>query len=353
MATLTVQRVRKSYDGTTVLHPVDLTVRDGDFCCMLGSSGSGKTTLLRIIAGLAEPDAGRVRIGSRDVTDTAIEKRKVGFVFQNYALFPHLTVGANVAFGLRARGVKTQEIRRRCDEMLALVGLEDYGSRRPAQLSGGQQQRVALARALVTRPDVLLLDEPLSALDRKIRVEMQRELKRVHQETGLTTVMVTHDQEEAMNLGNEVLMLDSGHVQQYGAPQQLYREPANPFVARFLGAEPLGTGTIVASGSGKAVLVGGVPFRIDDGPEVGTTAEAVIKAESVSIGTAESATGRDRHRGRIRRLDFYGPIARFEVAVGDVVVPSIMLSHNVGTDVAVGTETDVSIAVGGVHAFAA
>lgn len=353
MASLTVSAVSKSYGGSTVLHPLDLQVADGRFCCMLGSSGSGKSTLLRIIAGLADPDAGTVRIGSRDVTDVAVEKRRVGFVFQNYALFPHMTVGANVAFGLRSQGVRGPEVSARSMEMLRLVGLGDYVSRKPGQLSGGQQQRVALARALVTRPDVLLLDEPLSALDRKIRGEMQRELKRIHHETGLTTVMVTHDQEEAMNLGDDVLMLDQGHVQQYGQPLEMYRRPSSPFVARFLGAESLGEGTVVDFEGHRAVLIHGVPFRIEEQLAAGTRAEAVIKAESVSVGGVEDSPGRDKHQGRVRSLEFFGPFARLHISVGDIVVPSIMLSHNLAEDIGAGHDVTVSIAPGGVHACSA
>jgi len=353
MASLTVAQVSKSYNGTTVLHPMDLNVPDGSFCCMLGSSGSGKSTLLRIIAGLIEPDAGTVTIGGADVTRVPVEKRKIGFVFQNYALFPHLTVGSNVAYGLRTQGVRGKEARTRSEEMLRLVGLGGYEGRKPSQLSGGQQQRVALARALVTRPNVLLLDEPLSALDRKIRGEMQRELKRIHDEVGLTTIMVTHDQEEAMNLGDSVVMLDGGRLQQNAAPHHLYREPANAFVAGFLGAEPLGSGVVSEVDGHRVVTVAGVPFRFTGAPAAGTTATAVVMAESVSVGAVEQGTDRDLHRGRVRTVNFYGPFARLELAIGDVVVPATMLSHNVGTDVVEGADVTVSIAPGGVHAYAA
>ena len=240
MAELTIQGVSKSFNGIQVLQPLDLRVGDGRFCAMLGSSGSGKSTLLRIIAGLEEPDTGMVQVGTRDVSRLSVEKRNIGFVFQNYALFPHLSVLANVMYGLRARRTPRGVARKKAEEMLGLVGLGHFGDRSPARLSGGQQQRVALARALVTSPDILLLDEPLSALDRKIRGEMQRELKRIHKETGLTTIMVTHDQEEAIDLGDQVLMLDHGVVQQDDSPEALYRAPGNRFVAQFLGGQSLG-----------------------------------------------------------------------------------------------------------------
>jgi len=353
MASLTVAQISKSYNGTTVLHPIDLGVADGSFCCMLGSSGSGKSTLLRIVAGLVEPDAGTVLIGGSDVTRVPVEKRKIGFVFQNYALFPHLSVGSNVAYGLRTQGVRGKDARKRSERMLQLVGLGGYEGRKPAQLSGGQQQRVALARALVTRPDILLLDEPLSALDRKIRGEMQRELKRIHDEVGLTTVMVTHDQEEAMNLGDSVLMLDGGRAQQNASPHSLYREPANAFVAGFLGAEPLGSGPVSDADGHLVVTVSGIPFRVAGNPVAGATVNAVVMAESVSVGAVEQGLDRDVHRGRVRSISFYGPFARLELTIGDVIVPSTMLSHNVGADVVEGADVMVSIAPGGVHAFAA
>ncbi|MFJ8600722.1 ABC transporter ATP-binding protein [Streptomyces shenzhenensis] len=369
MATVTISGVSKSFNGTAALHPLDLTVEDGSFCCMLGSSGSGKSTLLRIIAGLSDPDTGTVRIGERDVTRAPSEKRRIGFVFQNYALFPHLSVGTNVAFGLRARGVGKKEAHTRADRMLELVGLAGFGKRTPKQLSGGQQQRVALARALVTEPDVLLLDEPLSALDRKIRGEMQAELKRIHHETGLTTIMVTHDQEEAMNLGDSVLMLSHGRVQQFDTPETLYREPANGFVAGFLGAVPLGNGIIRKKDGGTdtgkatdtATTAGSTEIEID-GTRLrlaastltdGTPAEAVVMAERVALTPAsERPRNEDEHEGIVTSLDFYGPFARAEARLGSLTVPAMMLSqhaHSIEPEQRVW----IRIAPGGLHAYAA
>jgi ABC-type Fe3+/spermidine/putrescine transport system ATPase subunit len=348
MASLRVSQVNKSYNDLVALEPTDLTVEDGSFCCMLGSSGSGKSTLLRIIAGLSEPDGGSIHIGDRDVTRVAVERRNIGFVFQNYALFPHLSVGGNVAYGLRARGSNRKSARAKSEEMLDLVGLGGFANRPPAQLSGGQQQRVALARALVTDPDLLLLDEPLSALDRKIRGEMQRELKRIHLETGLTTVMVTHDQEEAMDLGDQVLMLDNGRMQQIGTPESLYRSPVNPFVATFLGADKIGEGVIVDGG--HAVRIGEITLPLDDGHLAdGTEVLAVVMAESVIVRSGGTPTDEGMH-GIVTDVDFYGPFARADIQVGALGLASMMLSHH-AAGICVGDAVRVEIAAGGLHAF--
>lgn len=346
MSTLTVTDVAKSYNGTTVLHPIDLTVADGSFCCMLGSSGSGKSTLLRIVAGLETPDHGTVAIGDRDVTAVPVERRRIGFVFQNYALFPHLDVLSNVTYGLRAQGVGRAEAKRRAEERLHLVGLRGFESRKPAQLSGGQQQRVALARALVVDPDVLLLDEPLSALDRKIRGEMQRELGRVHRETGLTTVMVTHDQEEAMGLADSVLMLDGGRMQQYGAPRDMYASPVSEFVASFLGAEKIGAGVL----AGDMVDLNGTKVAVASSDAAdGSQVTVVVKSESVSI-SRTVGHGPNTFAGTVDSIDYTGPFARAVVRVGVTKVPSTMLSHQVD-GIRVGDRIGVSIAQGGVHAY--
>jgi ABC-type Fe3+/spermidine/putrescine transport system ATPase subunit len=347
MATLSVSDVSKSFNGTTVLHPIDLEVADGSFCCMLGSSGSGKSTLLRIIAGMEHPDAGSVRIGDREVSALPVERRRVGFVFQNYALFPHLDVLANVMYGLRARRVPRADARRRAEERIALVGLAGFEHRKPNQLSGGQQQRVALARALVTDPDVLLLDEPLSALDRKIRGEMQRELARVHAETGLTTVMVTHDQEEAMGLADSVLMLDGGRVQQYGTPTHMYEHPSSVFVASFLGAERIGTGTV----AGGVLDIEGTRF-VADVRTVSGAGELYVQAESVTVtpGAATRATP-NTFTGSVAALEPVGAFTRVVVRVGAVLVPAVSPSFRL-RELRVGDEASVSIADGGLHVFA-
>ncbi len=218
-----------------MLQGFDLLIPAGSFCTLLGASGSGKTTLLKLIAGFELPDAGSIHIGERDVGRIPVARRNIGMVFQNYALFPHMRVRANVAFGLDMRRVPRAERARRVEEALALVGLEGLGERRPRELSGGQQQRVALARALVIRPDILLMDEPLGALDRGLRQALQVELKRLQARLGVTVAFVTHDQEEAMHLSDVIVLLNEGRIEQVGSPRDMYLRPCNRYVATFLG----------------------------------------------------------------------------------------------------------------------
>ncbi len=232
---VTLTGIRKSYGDVVAVESLDLEIARGEFFTMLGPSGSGKTTTLRVIAGFERPDAGRVELGGRDVTDRPPYERDVNTVFQDYALFPHMTVAENVEYGLRVKGVKRRERRGRAGDALSLVRLEGYGRRKPIQLSGGQRQRVALARAIVNHPQVLLLDEPLGALDLKLRQEMQSELKRIQQEVGITFVYVTHDQEEALTMSDRIAVFNRGRVEQVGSPADVYERPANEFVAGFVG----------------------------------------------------------------------------------------------------------------------
>ena len=235
-AEVRLDRVEKSFDGTTrVVDRVDLVVQPGEFFALLGPSGCGKTTTLRMIAGFEEPDAGRITVGGQDVTHVPVHKRDMGMIFQSYALFPHRTVAENVAFGLRMRGLPKAEIAERVTQALRQVALNGYEERRPAQLSGGQQQRVALARAIVIRPRVLLCDEPLAALDRKLRQSMQIELKELQQRLGVTTIFVTHDQEEAMTISDRIAVMNAGRIDQVGTPQDIYDAPRTRFVADFIG----------------------------------------------------------------------------------------------------------------------
>ncbi|GAA1637317.1 ABC transporter ATP-binding protein [Catellatospora bangladeshensis] len=236
---LRIENVTKTFGGFTAVDDLTLTIPDGSFFALLGASGCGKTTTLRMVAGLEEPTAGRITLGGTDITRTRPYKRPVNTVFQSYALFPHLSVADNVAFGLRRKGVGRKDADRKVAEMLDLVQLGGYGPRRPAQLSGGQQQRVALARALVNSPEVLLLDEPLGALDLKLRRQMQIELKRIQTEVGITFVHVTHDQEEAMTMADTVAVMQAGRIEQLGAPAEMYEFPASAFVANFLGQSNL------------------------------------------------------------------------------------------------------------------
>lgn len=232
---LSLKNVAKAFDGKTVLDSLDLDILDGEFITLLGPSGCGKTTLLRLMAGFEQPDTGSVTLSGHDITHASPEHRPLNTVFQNYALFPHMSVYDNVAYGLKMEKRPKDEIRQRVDDVLAMVQLQDFARRKPYQLSGGQQQRVAIARAVVKRPQLLLLDEPLSALDYKLRRSMQVELKRLQRELGITFVFVTHDQEEALSMSDRVVVLKDGEVQQLGTPREIYERPANLFTARFVG----------------------------------------------------------------------------------------------------------------------
>jgi len=230
-----IRGVAKSFGGTAVLHDINLEIRDGEFFTMLGPSGSGKTTLLRMVAGFETPDEGAILLHGVDVTQRPAHLRPVNTVFQDYALFPHMDVVTNVEYGLRVAGTKREERRRRADAALAMVRLEGFSERRPAQLSGGQRQRVALARAIVNEPSVLLLDEPLGALDLKLRQEMQTELKAIQRRIGITFLYVTHDQEEAMAMSDRIAIMNLGVIEQIGSPREIYQLPSSTFVAGFIG----------------------------------------------------------------------------------------------------------------------
>ena len=236
---LQLEKLVKDFAEVRALDTGDLTIQDGKLTGLLGPSGCGKSTLLYLISGLQSPTSGRIFFGDRDVTLLPPEKRGIGLVFQNYALYPHMTVEQNIAFPLVNQKVKKEEIRERTEEMAKLVQIGDLLKRKPSQLSGGQQQRVAIARALVKRPEILLLDEPLSNLDARLRLEMREEIRRIQIETGVTTVFVTHDQEEAMSITDEIVLMKKGIVQQQCAPQEMYLNPGNQFVASFLGNPPI------------------------------------------------------------------------------------------------------------------
>ncbi|MBL3558629.1 MULTISPECIES: spermidine/putrescine ABC transporter ATP-binding protein PotA [Marinobacter] len=245
-ALLCLKNVSKAFDGKTVLDSLDLDILDGEFITLLGPSGCGKTTLLRLMAGFELPDTGSVTLSGHDITHAAPEHRPLNTVFQNYALFPHMSVYDNVGYGLKMEKRPKDEIRQRVSDVLAMVQLQDFARRKPHQLSGGQQQRVAIARAVVKRPQLLLLDEPLSALDYKLRRTMQVELKRLQRELGITFVFVTHDQEEALSMSDRVVVLKDGEIQQLGTPREIYERPANLFTARFVGETNLFPGYLAA-----------------------------------------------------------------------------------------------------------
>lgn len=262
---ITLCGLSKAFGDVVAVHPIDLEVAAGDFCAILGPSGCGKSTLLRMIAGFADPTSGRVEIAGRDVTRLGPQARPTNMVFQGYGLFPHLTVGENVGFGLSLRRLPAAEIAVRVAEALSLVRLDGFQNRRIDGLSGGQQQRVALARALIMRPRVLLLDEPLAALDLKLRQSMQEELRRIHRETGGTFVFVTHDQTEAFALANRIVVMNAGRLEQVGTPQQVYAAPHSLFVADFVGASNVLSGH---RASGTVTLAAGPTFAAPgpDGP---------------------------------------------------------------------------------------
>jgi spermidine/putrescine transport system ATP-binding protein len=305
----------KLYGEVRAVDGVSLDIGSGEFFSLLGPSGCGKTTTLRMIGGFERPTTGRIELRGQDVTATPPDRRPVNMVFQNYALFPHLSVGENVAFGLRRKRVPGGEIKRRVAEALSLVRLDGYDRRRPDQLSGGQQQRVALARALVNQPNVLLLDEPLGALDLKLRRQLQVELKRVQAQVGITFVYVTHDQEEALTMSDRIAVMNGGRVEQMGTPEELYDRPATRFVADFIGTTNLLAGRVEAFEGDSAVirLGSGDVCRIErDGLALGTPVEMSIRPESVSLG-GPSAGGEPAMAGRIEQLAFLGTTIEYHV----------------------------------------
>lgn len=285
---LHVRGISKAYGASTVLKQIELKVVAGELLAVLGPSGSGKTTLLQIISGLVEPSAGRLIIDGRDETDNAADKRDIGVVFQNYALFPHLTVRENVAFPLQMRRISASEIKSRVGATLAMVGLTDFASRFPRELSGGQQQRVALARCFVYRPSLILMDESLSALDKKLRDSMRIEIKRLHRETGATIIFVTHDQEEALALADRICLMNDGQIEQLGTPEDIYERPANTFVADFIGASNLIYGSMTADGRLRTAD-GDLPLPKGCAASTGQTAALVVRPEKLLL--CESDTG--------------------------------------------------------------
>ena len=291
-AAVQLDSVSKSFGSVTAVADTSLKVRRGEFLTLLGPSGCGKTTLLNLIAGFLEPDSGELFIGGERVTDTPPHRRSIGMVFQNYALFPHMNVADNVAFGLKMRKTPREEIRKRVAAALDVVRLAGLGERRPRQLSGGQQQRVALARALVINPDVLLLDEPLSALDKNLRAEMQVELKQIHQRVGITTVFVTHDQGEALSLSDRIAVMSNGVIQQISAPNEVYRRPTNAFVASFIGDINRIPGKLVGrSGAALEVeIAGGRRIVVPAGEgNAGDAVAIYLRPECLSLAAASGA----------------------------------------------------------------
>ena len=302
--------VSKLFDGESVLDSIDLTIRDKEFVTLLGPSGCGKTTTLRIIGGFETPDSGELFIDGQSVKNTPPNLRPVNTVFQKYALFPHLNVFENVAFGLRRAGVEKNELVRRVTEMLALVKLKGFERRSVTRLSGGQQQRVAIARALVNRPRVLLLDEPLGALDLKLRKDMQNELKKIQRQTGITFIYVTHDQEEALSMSDRVVVMANGKIQQIGTPVDIYNEPENAFVADFIGESNILDGVMLED---RRVRFSGRIFDcVDGGFEKNEPVDIVVRPEDVDVVPLESGM----LTGTVSSVTFKGDYYEIIVDVG-------------------------------------
>jgi putative spermidine/putrescine transport system ATP-binding protein len=285
---LRVEGLGKRYGSIDALHALDLEVRSGELLTLLGASGSGKTTLLQIISGLVAPSSGRIIIDDRDQTHAPAHQRDIGVVFQNYALFPHLTVAQNIGFALEMRGVSRTESKQRISEALAMVGLEAMQERFPRELSGGQQQRVALARCFIYKPSLILMDEPLSALDRKLRETMQMEIKRLHRETGSTIIFVTHDQDEALALSDRICLMHNGRIEQIDAPQTMYERPRTTAVARFIGLSNVLEGKVLP-GDRIDTADGIVALPAGHGGEPDKSGALIIRPEHLNVVPAEQA----------------------------------------------------------------
>jgi putative spermidine/putrescine transport system ATP-binding protein len=317
MSFLVLEGVQKRFPGAphAAVEDFNLAAEKGEFVSFLGPSGCGKTTTLRMIAGFERPTSGTITVSGTDITNRPANRRNVGMVFQSYALFPNMTVADNIGFGLRVRKRPKDQIRKRTGELLELINLPDKGDRYPYQLSGGQQQRVALARALAIEPEVLLLDEPLSALDAKIRVALRKEIRSIQRQLGITTVYVTHDQEEAMSLSDRVVVMSEGRVEQIGPPPEIYNFPATPFVASFVGTLNLLPAVVVEAAASRISIDGqeirgSAPIEADAGSRV----TVAIRPEAVENGVGG---GPNRLHGLVEDVSFLGSIVRTRLKVGD------------------------------------
>jgi putative spermidine/putrescine transport system ATP-binding protein len=316
MSFLELHDVQKRFGTTTAVESFTLAAEQGEFVSFLGPSGCGKTTTLRMIAGFEQPTAGSITINGRDVTYTPPNKRNVGMVFQSYALFPNMTVADNIGFGLRVRKRPKDQIRKRVGELLELINLPDKGGRYPYQLSGGQQQRVALARALAFEPQVLLLDEPLSALDAKIRVALRQEIRSIQRQLGITTVYVTHDQEEALSLSDRVVVMSEGRMEQVGTPFEIYNFPSTAFVASFVGTLNVLPAVVRDAGRGE-LTIAGQPVRLGQRFEgtAGREVSLALRPEMVSLGASND--GQNQLTGKVTDVSFLGSIVRIRVGLGE------------------------------------
>jgi len=314
MAYLELIGLHRHFGTVRALDGIEIELGEGEFLSLLGPSGCGKTTALRLVAGFDRPDAGSIVVDGKDITHVAPNKRDMGMVFQAYSLFPNMTAAQNVEFGLKIRGRKKGDRGVRVGELLELVGLGHAGDRYPHQLSGGMQQRVALARALAIEPRVLLLDEPLSALDAKVRVQLREEIRRIQLELGITTLYVTHDQEEALSISDHVAVMYGGRIEQMGAPAEMYSRPATPFVAEFIGTMNRLEATVIDGGSG-AVDYGGVTLTVDAarGRANGDRVLVLVRPETVELSPANGDGGANTLSGEVITQTFLGPVTRLKV----------------------------------------
>jgi putative spermidine/putrescine transport system ATP-binding protein len=322
MSFLDLTNVRKQFGETVAVEGFNLAAERGEFVSFLGPSGCGKTTTLRMIAGFEPPTQGTITLDGTDITDRPPNRRNIGMVFQSYALFPNMTVADNIGFGLKMRGRPRETIKSKVAELLDLIHLPDRANRYPYQLSGGQQQRIALARALAFEPEVLLLDEPLSALDAKIRVTLRHEIRAIQRQLGITTVYVTHDQEEALSLSDRVVVMSQGRIEQIGTPFEVYNFPTTAFVASFVGTLNVLPAMVVDPGAG-GLSVAGQSFRIShavDAP-TGSTIALALRPEMVSLG--EGLADSNILRGEVADVSFLGSIVRIQISIADGVVVTL------------------------------
>lgn len=344
MAEVTLRGVSKAYGPVRAVEPSDLTFEDGQLTALLGPSGCGKTTLLRMVAGLEAPSSGSIFLGSDDVTVVPAHKRKFGMVFQNFALFPHLNVQENVAYSLTISGMPKPKAIARAQELLDLVKLSDYGGRRIGALSGGQRQRVAIARALAQEPDVFLLDEPMSALDAKLREEMQVELRMLQQRLGITTIVVTHDQREAMTMADQIVVMSEGRIEQKGAPQDIYHQPQNAFVADFIGKTNFMEGVVQPDG----IRVAGHALEAPTSFISGSPVQVAIRPERACI---DSEPGPNRFSASVTFVRDLGPVREYhlQTELGTMIVE---YAAGENADVlSVGQKTEVRLPPDALHVF--
>jgi spermidine/putrescine ABC transporter ATP-binding subunit len=333
-ASVRLEHVTTTFGDAIAVNDVSFDVQPGEFLTMLGPSGCGKTTLLRIIAGFINPSGGDIYINDERITEIPAHKRHTGMVFQNYALFPHMTVFDNLAYGLRLRKLGREDIALKVKEALELIRLEGYGDRYPRQLSGGQQQRVALARAIIINPDVLLLDEPLSNLDYKLRLAMRSEIRRIQRDTGITTVFVTHDQAEALTMSDRIVILSKGRIMQIGRPTDVYENPSNKFVADFIGDANFFDGTVVASDTCEVAIALG-PLTLyapltGDVPRIGASASFSVRPERLRIQPrgVDRETKRNVYDATVEDHDYLGAVVRYYLRLGDGLLVKVD-EHNV------------------------